>query len=111
MSEHDPLPPAELPPNDCDLVMKGGVTSGVVYPRLIAQLATRYRFRNIGGTSAGAIAAAACAAAEYGRGQGKPDAFAKLDDLPNVLGAGVGPEGRSKPFSLFQPAEAVRSQF
>lgn len=111
MSEHDPLPPAELPPNDCDLVMKGGVTSGVVYPRLIAELATRYRFRNIGGTSAGAIAAAACAAAEYGRSHRKPDAFAELDDLPDVLGAGVGPEGRSKLFSLFQPAEAVRAQF
>jgi predicted acylesterase/phospholipase RssA len=70
--------------------MKGGVTSGVVYPRLVAELASRYRFRNIGGTSAGAIAAAACAAAEYGRSHGKPGAFAELDKLPKTLGAAPG---------------------
>lgn len=51
----------------CNLVMKGGVTSGVVYPGTIRVLATRYRFRKIGGTSAGAIAAAFTAAAEYRR--------------------------------------------
>lgn len=115
MAEHDLPPPmgnaAELPPNDCDLVMKGGVTSGVVYPKLVAELASRYRFRNIGGTSAGAIAAAACAAAEYGRSHGNRAGFAELNDLPDVLGAGVGPRGRSKLFSLFQPTEAVRAQF
>jgi predicted acylesterase/phospholipase RssA len=42
----------------CDLVMKGGITSGVVYPPAIFALAGQYRFKNIGGTSAGAIAAA-----------------------------------------------------
>ena len=47
----------------CDLIMKGGITSGVVYPKLISGLAAKYRFKNIGGTSAGAIAAAGCAAA------------------------------------------------
>ena len=51
----------------CNLVMKGGVTSGVVYPGTIRVLATRYRFHKIGGTSAGAIAAAFTAAAEYRR--------------------------------------------
>lgn len=115
MSEHDPSPTGGhsgvLPLNDCDLVMKGGVTSGVVYPKLIAELASRYRFRNIGGTSAGAIAAAACAAAEYGRNHGKPDAFAELDKLPGVLGASAGKKGRSKLFTLFQPADVVRAQF
>ena len=113
MSEHDPPPSnsAKLPPNDCDLVMKGGVTSGVVYPKLIAELASRYRFRNIGGTSAGAIAAAACAAAEYGRSHGKPGAFAELDKLPKTLGADSRLKGRSKLFTLFQPADAVRAQF
>lgn len=56
------------PYEECDLVMKGGITSGVVYPRAVIELARRrYRFRSIGGTSAGAIAAAATAAAEYGR--------------------------------------------
>jgi predicted acylesterase/phospholipase RssA len=47
----------------CDLVMKGGITSGIVYPPAIAKLAREYRFKNIGGTSAGAIAAAVAAAA------------------------------------------------
>ncbi|MDZ5662220.1 patatin-like phospholipase family protein [Nocardioides sp. S-58] len=54
-------------PVECDVIMKGGITSGVVYPLTICKLATRYRLRNIGGTSAGAIAAAVAAAAEYRR--------------------------------------------
>lgn len=45
------------PSDECDIVMKGGVTSGIVYPSAILELARRYRFRSIGGTSAGAIAA------------------------------------------------------
>ena len=45
-------------PETCDLAMKGGITSGVIYPQAVLALARRYRFRNIGGTSAGAIAAA-----------------------------------------------------
>ncbi|HDX0915153.1 TPA: patatin-like phospholipase family protein, partial [Stenotrophomonas maltophilia] len=42
----------------CDLVMKGGITSGIVYPNAVLALAREYRFKSIGGTSAGAIAAA-----------------------------------------------------
>ena len=45
-------------PTPCDLVMKGGVTSGIVYPRLVTRLSHRHRFVRIGGASAGAIAAA-----------------------------------------------------
>lgn len=56
---------------DCDLVMKGGVTSGIVYPGAIGAITQRYRLRNIGGTSAGAIAAAAAAAMEYGLRSGR----------------------------------------
>ena len=52
-----------------DLTMQGGVTSGVVYPLAICDLATEFRFRSIGGSSAGAIAAALTAAAEMGRSQ------------------------------------------
>lgn len=51
----------------CDLVMKGGITSGVVYPGAVIALARSFRFSALGGTSAGAIAAGVCAAAEYGR--------------------------------------------
>src|ERR1700730_1827419 len=54
----------------CDLVMKGGITSGIVYPPTLLQLKEQYTFRNIGGTSAGAIAAAGAAAAEFRRNNG-----------------------------------------
>ena len=50
-------PPPDLGRTFCDLIMKGGITSGVVYPSAVAGLAERYRLRNIGGASAGAIAA------------------------------------------------------
>jgi predicted acylesterase/phospholipase RssA len=76
--------PSELPP--CDLVMKGGATSGVIYPPVIAELAERYRFVNIGGTSAGAIASAVTAAAEYGRQRGHQDTFDALNGLSAELG-------------------------
>ena len=69
----------------CDLVMKGGITSGVIYPKAAAKLATRYRFKNIGGTSAGAIAAAVTAAAEFGRRNGNSNAFDVLNKLPTDL--------------------------
>ena len=49
------------PASLCDIVMKGGVTSGTVYPLAIVELARQYRFSRIGGTSAGAIAAAVTA--------------------------------------------------
>lgn len=34
---------------ECDIVMKGGITSGVVYPLTVVELAKKFRFRNIGG--------------------------------------------------------------
>ena len=70
------------PSHRCDLVMKGGITSGVVYPRAVVALSQKYRFENIGGTSAGAIAAAVTAAAEFGRAKG---GFAKIEALPHDL--------------------------
>ena len=56
---------------ECDLVMRAGITSGIVYPRAIAKLAETYNFRSIGGTSAGAIAAAVTAAAQLGLRKGR----------------------------------------
>ena len=50
-----------------DLTMRGGTTSGVVYPLAICEAARRFRLRNVGGASAGAIAASCAAAAEVGR--------------------------------------------
>src|SRR5919199_6613284 len=68
----------------CDVVMKGGITSGIVYPLAICELARAYRFKNLGGTSAGAMAAAATAAAEFGRDRGG-GSFAQLAGLPAWL--------------------------
>ncbi len=93
---------------ECDLIMKGGITSGIVYPKAIHHLSRYYRFRSIGGASAGAIAAALCAAAEFGRTQGR-DPFADLDGLPQELGATQG--GKTKMLSLFAPDPATRSSF
>ena len=59
----------------CDIIMKGGITSGVVYPSAVCELAGTYRFKSIGGTSAGAIAAALTAAAEHARAHGSDAGF------------------------------------
>jgi predicted acylesterase/phospholipase RssA len=88
--------------DECDLVMKGGITSGVVYPRAVLVLGERYRFRNIGGTSAGAIAAAVTAAAEFGRQTGATDDLTRIEDVVDDL---------TQPgllLGLFQPAPENR---
>ncbi|HEX3642067.1 MAG TPA: hypothetical protein VHV10_12315, partial [Ktedonobacteraceae bacterium] len=65
----------------CDIVMTGGVTSGIVYPPAVITLKDRYSFRKIGGTSAGAIAAAGLAAAEFNRrNSGTNAGFCALKD-------------------------------
>ena len=67
-------------PNEIDLVMKGGISSGVVYPRAVQKLSEGTRIRSVGGTSAGAIAAAITAAAEHGRaGATRPFDFSALE--------------------------------
>ncbi|HEX3672527.1 MAG TPA: hypothetical protein VHT92_12560 [Candidatus Cybelea sp.] len=70
----------------CDVVMKGGVTSGIVYPLAICKLATSYVIKSIGGTSVGAIAAAVTAAAEYRRRNGSGQGYVELAKLPGFLG-------------------------
>ena len=88
--------------------MKGGITSGVVYPLAVARLAGRFRLKNIGGTSAGAIAAAAAAAAELGRSTG---GFERLKQLPHFL-SGLSPDGKSTNlFAFFQPQPETRALF
>jgi predicted acylesterase/phospholipase RssA len=66
----------------CDIVMKGGITSGVVYPLAVVELAKKYRLQSIGGTSAGAIAAAVTAAAEYGRASG---GYLRVAEIPQEI--------------------------
>lgn len=100
---------------ECDLVMKGGITSGIVYPPLVIKLHQYgYSFRNIGGTSAGAIAAAVTAAAERGKGgctgrnsKGEPECeegcgFRRLQEVREWLGED------SNLLHLFQPSGATR---
>jgi hypothetical protein len=63
---------------ECDVVMKGGVTSGVIYPLAICEIAMNYRLRGVGGASAGAIGAAFAAAAESARATGGSNDFRKF---------------------------------
>ena len=92
--------------------MKGGITSGVVYPQAITTLAQRYDFKNIGGTSAGAIAAAVAAAAQHRRQTtGSEAGFDLLGRLPALLGETHGEAGRTRLFSLFEPNARTRRLF
>lgn len=91
-----------IPELSCDIVMKGGVTSGIVYPKAMYELSKKYRFVNIGGTSAGAIAAVLTAAAEYRRREtGDDTGFKMLEGLPGELAEKEG--DMTKLFSLFKP--------
>lgn len=110
-----PVPPAltEKPDADryCDLVLTGGVASGVVYPWAMLELARHFHFKNIGGTSVGAMAAALAAAAEYGRRTGNARrAFEVLRRLPGALAFEL-PEGRTRLLSLFQPSPEGKRLF
>src|SRR6266851_3655618 len=89
----------------CDLVMKGGITSGIVYPAAVCELAREFQFVNIGGTSAGAIAAADYRRSEAGSNAG----FEALADLPRWLAERDG--DRSRLLGLFQPAPALASLY
>jgi predicted acylesterase/phospholipase RssA len=96
---------------NCDLVLKGGVTSGVVYPKLIARLAERYDLRSIGGTSVGALAAAVAAAAAFRRtSKSSEDGFAAIGELAEELAEEV-EKGKSRLFTLFQPTRETRRLF
>ena len=91
--------------------MKGGITSGVVYPAAGVELAKRFTLKSIGGTSAGAIAAAFFAAAEYRRSVlGSSAGFEELATYPAKFGAET-PAGTSFLLSLFQPAKDARRSF
>lgn len=88
----------------CDLVMKGGITSGVVYPAAIAELQKTYSFRSIGGSSAGAIAAAATAAAELGERRG-------AGGFPMLAGISAELAEEGKLQDLFAPTRVARPAF
>jgi len=102
-------------PTECDIVMEGGITSGVVYPAFVARLASRFTLRSIGGASVGAVAAVAAAAAQFKRnrvrkeGHGRDDGFLILARLPRRLQDTAG--GRTGLFSLFQPCSDLAPHF
>jgi predicted acylesterase/phospholipase RssA len=110
MSQTDCIP--DTPPlRHCDVIMKGGITSGVVYPAAGVELAKRFTLKSIGGTSAGAIAAAFFAAAEYRRSiRGSNAGFEELATYPDKFGATTS-SGTSFLLSLFQPAKDARRSF
>ncbi len=89
----------------CDLVMKGGITSGVVFPAAIEKIASEYSLVGIGGTSAGAIAASVAAAAEYQRRHtGSKAGFEYLSTIPSELHGG-------RLLTLFQPDKETERLF
>lgn len=98
---------AGAPKKQCDLIMKGGLTSGIVYPSAIFEIAKVHKLVNIGGASAGAIAAVTAAAAEYRRQKSTDKAdssgFTQLSEVPNELGGDL--------IKLFQPSPEYEAVF
>jgi len=94
------------PPRFCDIVMKGGITSGIVYPAAVVEIAKSFIFKNVGGTSAGAIAASLTAAAERRRAADASTAgFDRLATVPDWLATD------DHLFRLFTPNGATRGLF
>ncbi|WP_405243192.1 patatin-like phospholipase family protein [Lentisalinibacter salinarum] len=86
--------------------MKGGITSGVLYPAAVQEIGKNFYLVGIGGTSAGAIASCVAAAAEYRRRQtGKADGFDKLAIVADDLSQ------EDALVSLFRPDNSTRKDF
>jgi deferrochelatase/peroxidase EfeB/predicted acylesterase/phospholipase RssA len=94
----------------CDVVMEGGVTSGIIYSWAVVELAKEYRFKNIGGSSIGAFAAALTAAAEYRRRNDSIEGFQWLAKLPGEL-AKKDSENKTTLLQLFRPQDKTRRLF
>lgn len=93
-------------PRFCDIVMKGGITSGIVYPAAVFEIAKDFVFKNVGGTSAGAIAAALTAAAERRRARdGSTAGFERVAAIPGYLAS------EHRLYRLFAPNAATRSLY
>jgi predicted acylesterase/phospholipase RssA len=94
--------------------MQGGITSGVAYPAAVMELCRHFRFRSIGGASAGAMAAAVTAAAEYARDSG---GFERLEALrmqlrrPGLIAGLFNPSREAAPlFRILLAAQAKRTE-
>jgi Patatin-like phospholipase len=92
--------------------MKGGITSGVIYPGAVEELSREFVFRSIGGTSAGALVAVLAAAAEYQRQQtGSSAGFATLGGLSGELSSRPAGGGPTKLQTLFAPDPGTEKAF
>jgi predicted acylesterase/phospholipase RssA len=89
----------------CDIVMKGGITSGVVYPGAVWEISRLFSFKNVGGTSAGAIAAVITAAAQRRRLLGDENGFEQVRDIPDELATD------DLLLKLFHPNSSTRAVF
>jgi hypothetical protein len=98
---------------ECDIVMSGGIASGIVYTGAIRKLAEIYDFKRIGGSSAGAIAAAWTAAASLAKLHNPnptEDPFqTKIKQHPEDLAVEIG--GKTVYERLFQPQPGTQSLF
>jgi deferrochelatase/peroxidase EfeB/predicted acylesterase/phospholipase RssA len=103
---YDPAPPDRF----CDIVMEGGVTSGIIYASAVSELSKSYRFESIGGSSIGAFAAALTAAAEYNRRRGCLGGFKLMEGLPEKL-AEEDSERKTLLLRLFRPQAETRRLF
>src|SRR6476646_6638668 len=93
----------------CDIILRGGIASGLVYPGAISKLAETYDFRSIGGSSAGAIAASWTAAAALGAKR-NPDIFqTTIKTHPQELARTD--NGKTVYERLFQPQPGTRRLF
>jgi deferrochelatase/peroxidase EfeB/predicted acylesterase/phospholipase RssA len=99
-------------PNDrfCDIVMEGGITSGIIYASAVTELAKTYRFSSIGGSSIGAFAAALTAAAEYSRRRGSNVGFEFMEKLPTEL-ADEDDQNQTRLLRMFKPQDGTRRLF
>jgi deferrochelatase/peroxidase EfeB/predicted acylesterase/phospholipase RssA len=99
-------------PNDrfCDIVMEGGITSGIIYASAVTELAKSYRFSSIGGSSIGAFAAALTAAAEYSRRRGSNAGFELMAKLPTEL-AVEDDQNETRLLRMFRPQDGTRRLF
>lgn len=101
--------PIDIPaqaPRSCDLVLKGGIASGIVYPDAVRKLASEFQFVGVAGTSAGAIVASLTAAAEYRRRTSKDTGgFEVLAEATQEL------MGKGRMLELFRPDAATQAGF
>ena len=96
------------PRRTCDIVMKGGITSGVVFPQAITALSKRFDFKNIGGLRLAPSRPQARRLRSIRRVlHQSDDGFDLLSQLPDRLGTPF-EKYPTRLLSLFQPNAGTR---